>query len=133
MVSKLFLTISMFGLLKFSNGFSFERLGETVDNVLHIKEESEYEKIGREIGKTLGKIENEVKMVEESIETEIEDNIEFIEDESKTAIEDAFGNESSIAKKIAHLLGKIVAGFVIAYDRISHDISVLPLDKVFGK
>ena len=97
-----------------ANGFSFERLGEGVDNSLQVDQDDYYyEALEEEIDHMVKNTENEVEAFEESVE----DNINLSEQTE--------GEELGIGQFIAHLLGKIVAGFVVAYHSVSEDIKSL--------
>ena len=66
-----------------SKAFSFGRIGEEIDNILHIEEESELEKIGKEIGKGLNKVAEELEEDVKIVVNEIEKDAKIIADEIK--------------------------------------------------
>ena len=101
--------------------YSFRQLGEDIDNVLHIHEESELEKIGKEIGKGLDNIAKEAEKDLKIVEDAIEDEIAHLDKEGETAYEDAFGNYGQVKQMIMHFLANIVSGLVILYRKISED------------
>ena len=135
-----------------TKAYSFGRIGEEIDNILHIHEESELEKIGKEIGKGLNKvaeelekdvkivvneIEKDAKIVADEIEKDvkivgkaIEDEIVYLEEQGETAFEDAFGDDIEIRHMISHFFAQIISGAVIAYQKISADFE--SIGQTFG-